>query len=471
MLTFDVRMFAIEVRPDRRKPFRVRWRVGTRKHSESYVLKGQADGRRSELMAALQRGEQFDTESGIPASELRVLDSVTWYQHAQDYARMKWPRAAAKHRASIADALATVTPKLITTSGRGGPKPLVLRAALYSWAFRMVRDDEGELVPRSKTETPPTEIAQALAWITKNSLPITDAAKPEHLRKALGAISVKLDNKNAAENTIRRKRMILNNAFMYAIERNHLDTNPLKRVDWQPPPTDDEVDFRYVPNPQLARALISAVRAQGTRGEHLEAFFGCIYYAAMRPGEIAALKSADCVLPYDEETWGELILAESQPEVASGWTDEGTPYEKRGLKRRARKTTRSVPIPPALVQLIRNHKGRYGSAPDGRLFRAAHGGRVRSTEYCEVWKEAREKELAPQDIETPLAEVPYSLRHAGISLWIKAGVEPPEVARRAGHSLAVMYKVYAKILRGRQAHANQLIAAALHDDEDHPDSP
>ncbi|MEV7427097.1 site-specific integrase [Streptomyces sp. NPDC091212] len=471
MLTFDVRMFAIEVRPDRRKPFRVRWRVGTRKHSESYVLKGQADGRRSELMAALQRGEQFDTEEGLPASELRVLDSITWYQHAQDYARMKWPRAAAKHRASIADALATVTPKLIATGVRGYPKPLVLRAALYAWAFRLVRNEDGELVPRSMVETPPTEITQALAWITKNSLPITEASKPEHVRKALGAISVKLNGKNAAENTTRRKRMILNNAFTYAIERDHLDANPLKRIDWQPPPTDDEVDFRFVPNPQLARSLIAAVQAQGPRGEHLEAFFGCIYYAAMRPGEIAALKSSDCILPGNaENAWGELILAESHPEVASGWTDDGTPYERRGLKRRARKATRSVPIPPALVQLLQEHKKRYGAAPDGRLFRAAHGGRVRSTEYCEVWKEARKKTLTPEDTKTPLAEVPYSLRHAGISLWIKAGVEPPEVARRAGHSLAVMYKVYAKILRGRQAHANQLIAAAL-DDKESPNSP
>lgn len=29
---------------------------------------------------------------------------------------------------------------------------------------------------------------------------------------------------------------------------------------------------------------------------------------------------------------------------------------------------------------------------------------------------------------SPLAEVPYSLRHVGLSLWIKAGVDPVEVA-------------------------------------------
>ncbi|MGW8570969.1 tyrosine-type recombinase/integrase [Streptomyces niveus] len=325
----------------------------------------------------------------------------------------------------------------------------------------MIRQDDGQLVWRTDVEAPPSDIAQALSWLSKHSLPITDAAKPEHIHKALGAIAIRLDGRNAAENTTGRKRMILNNAFMYAIERDHLAVNPLKRVDWQAPTTHDEIDFRFVPDPQLARALIAAVQAQGPRGEHLEAFFGCIYYTAMRPAEIAALKHTDCVLPNDEDEWGELFLAENHPEVASGWTDDGSSYDKRGLKRRARKTTRPVPAPPALVRLLKGHKKRYGVAPDGRLFRAARGGRVRSTEYCELWKEARQQALAPEDAKTPLTEVPYSLRHAGISLWIRAGVEPPEVARRAGHSLAVMYRVYAKILRGRQTHANQLITAAL----------
>ncbi|WP_254712201.1 hypothetical protein [Streptomyces sp. TRM64462] len=174
-----------------------------------------------------------------------------------------------------------------------------------------------------------------------------------------------------------------------------------------------------------------------------------------------APRKSDCTLPEDDDEWGELRLSESRPEVARGWTDEGTPYEKRGLKRRARTATRSVPIPPVLVRLLRDHIKRYGTAPDGRLFRAASGGRVRSTEYCDLWKAAREEALTPHEFESPLAETPYANRHAGISLLILAGIEPPEVARRAGHSLAVLYHVYAKILRGRETHANELISAAL----------
>ncbi|GGT67634.1 hypothetical protein GCM10010272_07890 [Streptomyces lateritius] len=91
------------------------------------------------------------------------------------------------------------------------------------------------------------------------------------------------------------------------------------------------------------------------------------------------------------------------------------------------------------------------------------GGRVRSNEYTEVWQKAHRKVLSEEEVNTPLADVPYSLRHACVSLWIKAGVYPVEVARRAGHSIAVVWRFYAKILRGQQHKANELIDAALGD--------
>lgn len=61
--------------------------------------------------------------------------------------------------------------------------------------------------------------------------------------------------------------------------------------------------------------------------------------------------------------------------------------------------------------------------------------------------------------------MPHSLRHAGVSLWIESGVDPVEVARRAGHSPAVLWRFYAKILRGVQHHANALISRALADQQ------
>nr|WP_312845658.1 hypothetical protein [Streptomyces sp. WAC00469] len=113
MLTYDVQIWGIRKRPDRVAAYQLRWRVVHRPFSKSYKIKAQADGRRSELLAALRNREQFDTETGLPTSEVQALNSTTWYAHTRAYSEMKWPGASAKHRASIADTLATITPKLV----------------------------------------------------------------------------------------------------------------------------------------------------------------------------------------------------------------------------------------------------------------------------------------------------------------------------------------------------------------------
>jgi integrase len=116
---------------------------------------------------------------------------------------------------------------------------------------------------------------------------------------------------------------------------------------------------------------------------------------------------------------------------------------------------------PTLVRLVREHIKEFGTADDGRLFRAARGGHLLSKEYGELWKAARLAVLAESETTSPLADVPYSLRHAGVSLWLESGVSPAEVARRAGHSIAVLFRFYAKAIHRNQQRANQQIERAL----------
>jgi hypothetical protein len=49
---------------------------------------------------------------------------------------------------------------------------------------------------------------------------------------------------------------------------------------------------------------------------------------------------------------------------------------------------------------------------------------------------------------TALRACPYDLRHAGVSLWLNAGVHAPEVAERAGHCVDVLPKVCVECIDG-----------------------
>ncbi|MFJ6617426.1 tyrosine-type recombinase/integrase [Kitasatospora sp. NPDC091335] len=452
MLTYDVKLYTIRQRSNRKKPFELRWKVGPKPHSKSYVTKTLATGRLAELRTAMKDGEQFDVETGLPASELRKLTQQqkqeSWFEHAKKYAKVTWPGSSAKERAARADGLATITPALVADH-RGAPPAAELRTALSCWAFN-VSDHQGEI---------PEKFADALAWIARKSVPVSQLEDSDTLREALTAITLKLDGKRAADNTIKRKYSTLSGAIGYAIERKLLTANPLKSVKWTPPETDDEIDFRYVPAPRQARELIEAVRTLGLRGRHLATYYGCTNWAAMRPAEVAHLRLADCTLP--KTGWGLIVAPGSSPRVGSRWTDDGQSHEERGLKHRPRKATREIPIPPVFVRMLREHVDEFGLGLDGRLFQAAEGGLISTKETSEVWKKARELALTPVQVGTPFADVPYSLRATCVSGWLAAGVDPAEVAHRAGHSITVLFKFYAKVLDGRKDRSNTLIERFL----------
>ncbi|HWG64074.1 MAG TPA: hypothetical protein VG253_20490 [Streptosporangiaceae bacterium] len=80
-----------------------------------------------------------------------------------------------------------------------------------------------------------------------------------------------------------------------------------------------------------------------------------------------------------------------------------------------------------------------------------------------MWAEARTLALTPAQVASPLAGRPYDLRHAAVSLWLAAGVPPPRVAERAGHSVEVLLRVYAKCVDDGDNTANTRIEAALRD--------
>ena len=456
MTSYQVRFWDTrKISDTARGRYRVRWAVGGREHCKSFAAKALADAFLVTLKDAARDGKPFNPATGLPAQPGPAGGpAVTWYEHARAYTQMKWPDLAAKSRRSTAESLTTITLAL-TAPRRNAPSPGVLRRALFRYAFNAA----------STSQPIPAEITRALDWIAKASLPVAALEEPDTVRAVLDACARRLDGKPAAATTTRRKRAVFANALGYAVERRLLPANPLGQIQWKASEVAETVDRRSVASLAQVGRLLKAVRGQGPRGEHMEAFFGCLYYAALRPAEAVALREADCVLP--ARGWGRIDLAASQPCAGTGWTDDGASREERGLKHRAPGETRSIPIPPVLVKMLRAHIARYGTSPGGHLFRTARGGPLNDTGWGEVWQRARPIALTPAQQASPLARRPYDLRHAAVSLWLNAGVPATEVARRAGHGVAVLLKVYANCIDGQASAANQRISAALDEQVEH----
>jgi integrase len=458
MKSYDVKFWAI--RPGKAKTkrtYEVRWKVGTEPQSRTIGNKSQAENFLSELRQAARKGEAFDTDTGLPDSMMITASRErSWLEFCLAYTDMKWPSAAPKTRDALTDALATIIPAVASEPLPDGTNHSTLREALRHFS----------LAPVSRELDRPPAIAAALRWLEKASLPVSMVSKPQHARAILDAISVKQDGKAASATTISRKRSVFANVIRYAVELEEMPSNPLDRMSWTPPKVSEVVDRRVVVNPRQARELLTAVTYVGqqrrgpyARGQRLMAFYACMYYAALRPAEVTGLRRQDCHLP--KGGWGRLTLEKSRPEVNRRWTDTDSAHDERGLKHRAADETRRVPIPPELVTILRAHIDTFGVAPDDRVFSSDRGHPVASTAISDVWAEARTLALPPAQVASPLAGRPYDLRHAAVSLWLAAGVPPPRVAERAGHSVEVLLRVYAKCLDDGDDTANTRIASAL----------
>lgn len=466
--SYDVRVWKIEkYEGNRGDTYRVRWTVAGRRHGDQFKKKAQAVSFRSKLLTYTSEGVAFDIETGLPWPMLKEQQqreeqervSPTWYEHAVEYTDRQWTQASPKQRASIADALATVTPALVR-SGQGGPPTATVRRALTTWAFNT----------NARQQDPSPEVATAIKWVQMNALRVDELADPEVMERALKALASKLDGTPAAANTYRRKRPIFYAALKYAVKRKHLAANPLSDddIDFTPPKAVETVDPRTVPNPKQAKALINAAAQVKPSGPALKAFFGCLYYCGMRPGEAARIAETDFVLPQlraggsgQSDEWGTVYLDTSAPRVGRSWTDNGRTREERQLKHRPAGTVRPVPVPPALVRLVRAHVQEHGTTPDGRLFRGLYGGDLSESTYGRVWEKAREAALTPAQAASALAKRPYDLRHACVSTWLKAGTEPKRVAEWAGHSVDVLLRIYTHCLDGGEDEARRRIQRTL----------
>ncbi|MGW3351711.1 tyrosine-type recombinase/integrase [Nonomuraea rubra] len=464
-MTYDVRIYKTEVyKGQKANTHYVRWRAG-KQWRKPFRNAAQADTYRGELQAAARKGEAFSLLTGEPVSWNRPdQPEMSWYEFACKFADFKWKAASAKYRQDIARALTAATPAMLT-GGTGQPSDLDLRTALRRWAFNTKQREEA-----------PEEIAEVLAWVAKHTRPISDLSDAATVRAMLDTATARLNGKPAATSTVRRHKTILQNALDYAVELKLLAANPIKTLKWKPVKISYAVDRRSVVNPTQARRLLCEVEAQEPSGQRLVAFFGAMYYAALRPEEAANLGVDNLIIPElvkNVETgqmeepandWGELHITTATPFVGREWTDDGGLREKRTLKHRDEGVIRIVPCPPPLTKLFRAHIAEFGIGGGAPLFTGVRGGELPYITCRRVWNRAREMALTDKEVRSPLAKRLYDLRHACVSTWLNAGVPATQVAEWAGHSVDVLLRIYAKCIVGQEEAAKRRIADALREE-------
>ena len=96
---------------------------------------------------------------------------------------------------------------------------------------------------------------------------------------------------------------------------------------------------------------------------------------------------------------------------------------------------------------------------------------VSGSSYGNTWRAARAAALTTAEAASPLARRPYDLRHACVSLWLNAGVPATQIAEWAGHSVAVLLRVYAKCIAGQEDSALQRVDVALNSSTNSPQTP
>ena len=462
-ITYDVRVYKTDVYKGAKvTTYWVRWKCGGVRQKEPFRHSGQAESFRSKLITAAKEGKAFSLETGRPVEwDRRTAPEpspqlVTWYSLTLDYAKAKWKFASPNQRRSIAEALTDATEVLLTADA-----PYLrteLRHALTAWAYSARLQGQAE---------PPEDTAPVIKWLSANTITVSAFAESKtssiYARAILDRISSKQDGTLAAANTANRKRTVLNNLMTYAeLERKLIFGNPLKSVTWSRPRKLKTVDPRCVINADQARRLLCAVSNHSPRGKRLKTFYGCMYYAALRPEEVADLRIENIVnLPEtDGESWGEFTLTNSQPRSGSNWTDDGSVRQRRELKHRAKEETRNVPIHPELVRLLRDHLAEFGAGSGGRVFTLSTGKIVTDRAYLKVFHEARKAAFTEAEAASLIARRPYDLRHAAVSTWLKATADPAQVAEWAGHTVDVLMRVYAKCVSGQQDEAKRRILDA-----------
>jgi len=425
-----VDVFSIQDRRRRTtsKPWVVRWRVDGRHKSRSFRTRAEADRFRSLLVQAVTAGDRFDQRTCEPASwsEQQAAVDLSVFEWCRRWLAEQWPEWQPRTRRSAIEAVSRFVP-LAVVDDAPTPPPTMRRFLVTALApdHNLDREDPNH------------------RWLTKHGLKLAELDK-----STLGSIDVSLgrgdDGLQLGARTAGRRRTIARAAICRAVELDLLTANP-----WPPAArgrarrkvnrSSGAVDVHSLPDPATMTRILDAMTSHQPGSRIYRQMTAVVYFAGLRPSEVVMLRRRSLHLPPGLQ-WGRIDVTEAD-------IDHDTPGEpKTG--------PRCVPIPPILVEQLREWVRDQDLHGEALLFRTRAGTMPSSSNWTRAWKRA----LAATGCEGWRI---YDCRHAAATTWLGSGAPLGEVARRLGHTVDTLVSVYVGALVGDAEVTNQRIEHAL----------
>jgi integrase len=248
------------------------------------------------------------------------------------------------------------------------------------------------------------------------------------------ALTADMREREVGNASQRKVLVVMSSVFAAAVQWNKVGVNPVLAVP-KPPGTRARIPHPFPPI-VIERIRLQMLRrttkdASGARRLADACLVVLMSYAGLRPGEALALTWADV---------GQRTLAIDKA-VSLG---EEAPTKTGGA--------RSAPLMEQLADdLLELRRARGWPEDDQLVFPNRDGGHWSRSQYNNwrnrVWKPGMDKLASGEPPQPRLAKaVPYDCRGSFVSLHLRSGASPIEVARWAGHSPQVMYGHYANVI-------------------------
>jgi integrase len=448
----------------RGRPWVIRLRVEGKEAKPKYFeTKKQAENYAARLRVAINDGLPFDPVIGEPVSWQRSAETcASW---AQTWFRQEYGRQPATTQSTVIEALERALPRLVSSRASEMPRhaprvrqngnvvedtqtPSRLLREYVRQVLCRLADDAGTVDPNHQADLDAAE-----RWLSRWSLPLSDVDEGT-TRRLYQDLGLTLDGKPLAGSTTHRHRSNIGAMFTQSVEDKKLERSPWPTARQRRRQQLREVRNEEVADPELIfdseefAAVIAEIPNHQPGSLRYVTYFSCMYLGGLRPQEVHPLRKEHLTLP--DEGWGAIRVRLKRRSAPRLLQPEG-PIDVEATKNRQK--SRTVPIPPELVRLLKQHLARW---PDQPLFCSQRSDHISGTNLSRAWTTAKKRAFPAGH--RLLDARPYDLRHSNASAQLADGMPPPTVAERLGHSTSQLVSIYWHAFKANVVAADERLA-------------